>query len=127
MDLDQARTQNLAYRRKYRGVIGVASKMPIKDSGVLSLVYTPGVAEPCREIAADPAASFEYTCRGNTIAIVSDGSSVLGLGNAGPEAATAAGLLIWASGQGRRLVDVDMGEHPPGWLKRLAAFIRDRV
>ena len=47
--------------------------------------------------------------------------------NAGPEAATAAGLLIWASGQGRRLVDVDMGEHPPGWLKRLAVFIRDRV
>ena len=47
--------------------------------------------------------------------------------NAGPEAATAAGLLIWASGQGRTLADVDMGEHPPGWLKRLAVFIRDRV
>ena len=47
--------------------------------------------------------------------------------NAGPEAATATGLLIWASGQGRTLVDMDMGDHPPGWLKRLSTFIRDRV
>ena len=84
MDAEAARAQNLAYRRKYRGVIGVASKMPIKDSGVLSLIYTPGVAEPCLEIAADPQLSFEYTCRGNTIALVSDGSAGLSLGNAGP-------------------------------------------
>ena len=44
----------LAYRKKYRGVIGITSKIPIKDVNILSLVYTPGVAEPCLEIARDP-------------------------------------------------------------------------
>jgi len=77
----------LAYRQRFRGTIGVASKIPLKDRSVLSLVYTPGVAAPCLEIAKDPLASFEYTCRGNTIALVTDGSSVFGFGNTGPAAA----------------------------------------
>jgi malate dehydrogenase (oxaloacetate-decarboxylating) len=58
----------------------------VRDSTALSLVYTPGVAEPCLEIARNPKRSFDITCRGNTIAIVSDGSAAFGLGNIGPEA-----------------------------------------
>src|SRR6266496_717137 len=79
--------ETLAYRKRFRGLIGVASKVPLKDSSVLSLLYTPGVAAPCLEIAKDPLTSFDYTLRGNTIALVSDGSSALGFGNIGPMAA----------------------------------------
>jgi malate dehydrogenase (oxaloacetate-decarboxylating) len=77
----------LSYRRRYRGVIGVASKVPIKDRSVLSLVYTPGVAEPCLVIAREPDTSFDLTSRGNTVAIVTDGSALFGRGDAPPEAA----------------------------------------
>jgi malate dehydrogenase (oxaloacetate-decarboxylating) len=77
----------LEYRRQLRGMIGVTSKVPLKDRSVLSLVYTPGVAAPCMEIAKAPLSSFDYTIRGNTIALVSDGSSAFGLGNIGPMAA----------------------------------------
>jgi len=77
----------LEFRKRFRGMIGVASKVPIKDRSVLSLVYTPGVAAPCLEIAKAPLSSFDYTIRGNTIALVSDGSSSFGLGNIGPMAA----------------------------------------
>jgi len=77
----------LEYRKRFRGMIGVASKVPLKDRSVLSLVYTPGVAAPCLEIAKAPLSSFDYTIRGNTIALVSDGSSAFGLGNIGPLAA----------------------------------------
>ena len=77
----------LEYRRRHRGLIGVESKVPVKDRGTLSLVYTPGVAAPCMEIFRDPKNSFEYTCRGNTVALVTDGSALFGLGQAGPEAA----------------------------------------
>lgn len=77
----------LGYRRRYRGVIGVTSKVPIKDRSVLSLVYTPGVAEPCLEIARNPNASFDLTSRGNTVAIVTDGSALFDYGNISPEAA----------------------------------------
>ena len=77
----------LQSRKRHRGVIGIESKVPIRDRSVLSLIYTPGVAEPCLAIHKDPPKSFEYTCRGNTIAIVTDGSKVLSLGNRGPHAA----------------------------------------
>jgi len=77
----------LQSRKRHRGVIGIESKVPIRDRSVLSLVYTPGVAEPCLAIHKDPVTSFEYTCRGNTIAVVTDGSKVLSLGNRGPHAA----------------------------------------
>src|SRR5947209_17295440 len=75
------------YRKRLRGMISVTSKVPLKDRSVLSLLYTPGVAAPCLEIAKDPLSSFDYTLRGNTIALVSDGSSVYGFGNLGPLAA----------------------------------------
>lgn len=77
----------LAYRRQHRGVIGVQSKVPVRDASALSLLYTPGVAAVCLEIADHPDASFDYTCRGNTIAMLSDGSAMLEVGNAGSEAA----------------------------------------
>src|SRR5438046_10640668 len=67
--------EDLEYRKQLRGMIAVASKVPLKDRSVLSLVYTPGVAAPCLEIAKSPLTSFDYTLRGNTIALVSDGSS----------------------------------------------------
>jgi malic enzyme len=73
-----------AYRRQYRGVIGVTSKIPIKDVNILSLVYTPGVAEPCLRIAEDPVQSYLLTCRGNTVGILTDGSGLFRLGQAGP-------------------------------------------
>lgn len=77
----------LAYRKRYRGLIGVASKIPLKDQSVLSLIYTPGVAAPCLEVARAPLTSFDYTLRGNTIALVTDGSSAFAIGNIGPLAA----------------------------------------
>src|SRR3989475_12901038 len=77
----------LQSRKRHRGVIGIESKVPIRDRSVLSLIYTPGVAEPCLAIHKDPVTSFEYTCRGNTIAVVTDGSKVLSLGSRGPHAA----------------------------------------
>jgi malate dehydrogenase (oxaloacetate-decarboxylating) len=77
----------LQTRKRHRGVIGIESKVPIRDRSVLSLIYTPGVAAPCLAIHDAPPKSFEYTCRGNTLAIVTDGSKVLSLGNRGPLAA----------------------------------------
>ncbi|MCB8988293.1 MAG: NADP-dependent malic enzyme [Ardenticatenaceae bacterium] len=79
-------SEGIAYRRRNAGLIGVRSKVQMRDNVMLSLVYTPGVAEPCLEIERDPKRSFDVTCRGNTIAIVSDGSSAFALGNIGPEA-----------------------------------------
>ena len=79
----------LDLRLRNQGLIGVGSKIPIKDSSALSLLYTPGVAAPCLEIAEDPIRSYDLTCRGNTVAVISDGSSVYGFGNTGPESALA--------------------------------------
>jgi len=77
----------LEHYRRSRGLIGVQSKIPIRDEYVLSLVYTPGVAEPCLAIRDDPESSFIYTVRGNAVAILTDGSSVGSFGDAGPLAA----------------------------------------
>lgn len=79
--------QSLALHRQHKGKVAITSKVPLKTRQDLSLAYTPGVAEPCREIAKDKSLVYEYTHKGNTVAVVSDGSAVLGLGNIGPEAA----------------------------------------
>lgn len=71
----------------YQGKIEIWPKAAIRDISDFAYWYTPGVAEPCLAIAADPSRSYELTGRGNTVAIVSDGSRVLGLGNIGPEGA----------------------------------------
>ncbi|RIK45818.1 MAG: NADP-dependent malic enzyme, partial [Chloroflexi bacterium] len=79
--------EGLDYRRRYRGLIGVNSKIPIRDRSILSLVYTPGVAEACLEINRDPNSAFDLTSRGNTVAIVTDGSDLFGREGGPPEAA----------------------------------------
>ncbi len=86
MSTTSTESQAMIYRRRYNGLISVRSKVHVRDSQALSLVYTPGVAEPCLEIDRDPKRSFDVTCRGNTVAIVSDGSSAFGLGDIGPAA-----------------------------------------
>lgn len=70
-----------------RGKIEVCSKVKIEDQHGLSLAYTPGVAEPCKEIAGDKELVYKYTARSNLVAVVTDGTAVLGLGDIGPEAA----------------------------------------
>ena len=77
----------LKFHRDNHGKLGICNKVPLKNGHDLSLAYTPGVAEPCKEIHADKDMSFEYTCRGNMVAVFSDGTRVLGLGDIGPEAA----------------------------------------
>lgn len=78
---------SLELHKKYQGKISVNSKVPLNNRDDLSVFYTPGVAEPCRAIAKNPDAAYEYTSKGNLVAIISDGSAVLGLGNIGAEAA----------------------------------------
>ncbi len=69
------------------GKIALSSRVPLSTQRELSLVYTPGVAEPCRLIREDKELAYEYTAKGNSVAVVSNGTAVLGLGDVGPEAA----------------------------------------
>lgn len=77
----------LELHKKWNGKLETVSKTPVKSREDLSLAYTPGVAEPCKVIAQDKEAAYKYTMKANTVAVVSDGSAVLGLGNIGPYAA----------------------------------------
>lgn len=77
----------LLMHEKWNGKLETTSKAPVKSREDLSIAYTPGVAEPCKVIAEDKEAAYKYTMKANTVAVVSDGSAVLGLGNIGPHAA----------------------------------------
>lgn len=79
--------QALKLHRQWNGKLETVPKSPLASREDLALAYTPGVAEPCKEIARRPEAAYEYTMKANTVAVVSDGSAVLGLGNIGPLAA----------------------------------------
>ena len=79
--------ESLELHRKNRGKLELKSKVSLSTKEDLSLAYTPGVSEVCRLIAIDKSAALTHTMKGNTIAVVSDGSAILGLGNLGPEAA----------------------------------------
>src|SRR5688572_4189279 len=78
--------QSLFLHEKLRGKIRIQAKMDIQSKEDLSLLYSPGVAEPCLRIAANPQDVWKYTIKRNTVAVVSDGSAVLGLGNIGAAA-----------------------------------------
>ena len=77
----------LMMHEKWNGKLETVSKTPVKSREDLSIAYTPGVAEPCKVITEDKEAAYRYTMKANTVAVVSDGSAVLGLGNIGPLAA----------------------------------------
>ncbi|WP_232698894.1 NAD(P)-dependent malic enzyme [Brevibacillus daliensis] len=81
------REEALELHRKHQGKLEAVTKVPVRSAHDLSLAYSPGVAEPCKEIFVDPSQVYEYTMKGNLVAVVSDGTAVLGLGNIGPEAA----------------------------------------
>lgn len=81
------REESLHLHRQNKGKLAVKSKVPVRNAKDLSLAYSPGVAEPCKEIFDNPKKVYEYTMKGNMVAVVSDGTAVLGLGNIGPAAA----------------------------------------
>ena len=78
---------SLKMHEEHKGKVEVVSKVAVKNRDDLSTAYTPGVAEPCRKIRDNKADVYKYTCKGNMVAVVSDGTVVLGLGDIGPEAA----------------------------------------
>lgn len=81
------REEALELHRRYKGKLSIYCKVPCSTQKDLSLIYTPGVAEPCREIAKNAEYVYDYTIKGNTVAVVTNGTAVLGLGDIGPEAA----------------------------------------
>lgn len=81
------RDEALHLHKSNQGKLSIQSKVSVNNAKDLSLAYSPGVAEPCKEIHDRPSQVYEYTMKGNMVAVVSDGSAVLGLGNIGPEAA----------------------------------------
>ncbi|WP_134699895.1 NADP-dependent malic enzyme [Ammoniphilus sp. YIM 78166] len=85
--MSNLREAALQMHRENQGKLAVHSKVAVKNAQDLSLAYSPGVAEPCKEIFGDESKVYEYTMKGNLVAVVSDGTAVLGLGNIGPEAA----------------------------------------
>jgi malate dehydrogenase (oxaloacetate-decarboxylating) len=86
MSSDDISARSLRAHYEKKGKFFMGSKMPVETMDDLSLAYTPGVAEPCREIVRNPDAVYEVTSKWNTVAVITDGSAVLGLGDIGPEA-----------------------------------------
>ena len=82
--------ESLRLHKEKQGTIEIIGTMPLENGDDLALAYTPGVAGPCLEIAKDKEKAYEYTIKGKTVAVVTNGTAVLGLGNIGP----AAGLPV---------------------------------
>ncbi|MBO1514870.1 NAD(P)-dependent malic enzyme [Metabacillus bambusae] len=85
--MSNLRYEALKMHKENQGKLGVYSKVPVRDANDLSLAYSPGVAEPCLDIHEDESKVYDYTMKGNLVAVVSNGTAVLGLGNIGPKAA----------------------------------------
>lgn len=81
------KNDSLNLHSRHQGKLEIRSKVAVENERDLSLAYSPGVAAPCREIHADPRKVHDYTMKGNTVAVITDGTAVLGLGNIGPQAA----------------------------------------
>ena len=105
----------LELHEKWNGKLETVSKTPVKSREDLSLAYTPGVAEPCKVIAQDKEAAYKYTMKANTVAVVSDGSAVLGLGNIGPYAAMP--VMEGKAVLSRNLVE--SMRYPSAWIHRI--------
>lgn len=84
--MDTIYKESVAFHRAHKGKLTTASTVSLKDKHDLALAYTPGVAEPCRTIVQNPDEAYNLTWKGRTVAVISDGSAVLGLGNIGPTA-----------------------------------------
>src|SRR5690625_6223951 len=84
--MSKLRNEALHMHKVNSGKLAISSKVPVKNADDLSLAYSPGVAEPCKEIYANKNAVYDHTMKGNTVGVVTDGSAVLGLGNIGAEA-----------------------------------------
>ncbi|MDP4106803.1 MAG: malic enzyme-like NAD(P)-binding protein, partial [Bacillota bacterium] len=85
--MSNLRDEALKMHKEHRGKVGIYSKVSVNNANDLSLAYSPGVAEPCLEIYSDDSKVYDYTSKGNLVAVVSNGTAVLGLGNIGPKAA----------------------------------------
>ena len=101
------RAASLALHYRLQGKLEMVSRCPIQTQEDLSLAYTPGVAAPCLEIQKDPALSFQLTRRRNLVAVITDGSAVLGLGDIGP--------LAGHAGYGR--ANAFCSRSSPGWTR----------
>ena len=84
--MTQLKKDALALHEKLKGKVEVQNKVDVSTLDELSLVYSPGVAEPCLKIKENVETVYDYTWKGNTVAVISNGTAVLGLGNIGPEA-----------------------------------------
>ncbi|HRW00087.1 MAG TPA: malic enzyme-like NAD(P)-binding protein, partial [Aminobacteriaceae bacterium] len=87
MRSEEVYAKSLELHRAKKGKVAIASKMPVNSMADLALAYTPGVAEPCREIGRNKDAIYDVTSKGNMVAVITDGTAVLGLGDIGPDAA----------------------------------------
>ena len=101
MDLKE---KALAMHKEWNGKLETIAKSKVNSREDLAIAYTPGVAEPCKVIAEDKEAAYTYTMKANTVAVISDGSAVLGLGNIGPYA-----CLLYTSDAADEEDSVDLG------------------
>ena len=119
---DDIYKEALDLHAEHKGKLEIRSKVPLKTKHDLSLAYTPGVAEVCREIAKDKNLAYKYTMKANTVAIVTDGSAVLGLGNIGGYAA-----IPVMEGKAILFKEFPASMHSPSVLKVMRPSFTDQV
>src|SRR5262245_51443553 len=129
--MSNRRQEALDYHRQGRpGKIEVKSTKPFENQHDLSLAYTPGVAEPCLEIAKRPDDVYSYTARGNLVAVVSNGTAVLGLGNIGPLAAKPVmegKAILFKKFADIDVFDLEVGSEDPEDLIRFCQLLEPTV